>query len=337
MKTTLCHLIVASRGCTLLVSTLHAAEPKPNAIEQTLVNSHWEVKMELGLRAWRDLTFRDAHEFMTTQGPSGQWKVTGERTVALGTTYLLQFTPDNGSFVASKDGTKVATGTRKATPTTAASIATLPLTASANSTPPVFTSTLVTKTADDPVLGIWKWDNSKQDFTIQSGGVLIQPQRTGKWVCVSPDTTPRKYELTWDNGRFTDTLSLVKNGLELVGQNQRNEKLLGTRVSLLSSPATTANNGKAGLWVNLLPLINTHRDAIKGTWNVQADGLSLEDLYGLLELPYKAPEEYDFEIEFTRPDDSPGMAIQLLAANHHCLSWKIASKDTDSSRRKVES
>ncbi len=100
-----------------------AAQPPPvsssvpansHHLAQVLIDTRWAVKTEVGERAWGDLTFREQREFVTMNGPQGEWRTTGDLTVELGTVYVLRFAPDLDAFVASnRSGTAIATGTRK--------------------------------------------------------------------------------------------------------------------------------------------------------------------------------------------------------------------------------
>jgi hypothetical protein len=47
---------------------------------------------------------------------------------------------------------------------------------------------------------------------------------------LNPRATPRKYQVTWGDGAWIDTVSLMKNGKELVGENQDHLKLRWTRI-----------------------------------------------------------------------------------------------------------
>ena len=138
MKTTLktIRLVLA---CLALVasmpSVLHAQAAGAGGLERTLTGNKWDVTMELGQRAWGDIRFRDGHEFSTMNGPNGAWKLTGERTVELGSLYVLEFAPGLEGFVVTtkKGGAKVATGkktgaagtaSRPAAPTPSVALAT---------------------------------------------------------------------------------------------------------------------------------------------------------------------------------------------------------------------
>ena len=84
----------------------------------------------------------------------------------------------------------------------------------------------------DPIVGRWRGDTARVAIFINSDGTASDPTRKGKWVCLAPDATPRKYQINWGNGIWVDTLSLVKGGEELVGHNQDHKKIHWTRLPL---------------------------------------------------------------------------------------------------------
>jgi hypothetical protein len=115
---TACLAISANVLCAQLPPSLAggpgAVTGSPDTIEKTLTGAKWDVDMELGHRNWGNIIFREGHEFTTMNGPNGQWKVAGDRKVALGSLYVLEFAPGLESFVATRnDGVKIATGKRK--------------------------------------------------------------------------------------------------------------------------------------------------------------------------------------------------------------------------------
>jgi formylglycine-generating enzyme required for sulfatase activity/type 1 glutamine amidotransferase len=93
-----------------------------------------------------------------------------------------------------------------------------------------------------------------------------------------------------------------------------------------STPAHAAAAGQNT--INLLPLVDPQKDAVKGDWKLTSDGLVLEQPTGhtALDLPYAPPEEYDFEIEFT--PTGKGMNVnQFLFAGGRSFAWKVARKE----------
>jgi len=84
------------------------------------------------------------------------------------------------------------------------------------------------KKTQDPVVGRWRATNTGVPLSLNADGTAADT-RTGKWVCLNPRATPRKYQVTWGDETI-DTVSLVKNGKELVGENQDHFKLRWTRI-----------------------------------------------------------------------------------------------------------
>ena len=52
--------------------------------------------------------------------------------------------------------------------------------------------------AQEPVLGTWEWENSRQDFTLlPDGTVRCQKWTTGTWDRLTPDTSGSYLNGTW--------------------------------------------------------------------------------------------------------------------------------------------
>jgi len=81
----------------------------------------------------------------------------------------------------------------------------------------------------DPVVGRWHPTNGHPPILLEADGAASDQNQKGKWDCLTPNETPRKYRVTWD--RFVDTLSLLNDGKELVGENQDGLKLRWIRLS----------------------------------------------------------------------------------------------------------
>jgi hypothetical protein len=78
----------------------------------------------------------------------------------------------------------------------------------------------------DPILGRWSWFNGGAKEFHEDG--TITPN--GKWRCLDPDLTPRKYEVSWENDKWIDILYLVKNETTLQGRNQRGDNVWAKRI-----------------------------------------------------------------------------------------------------------
>lgn len=95
----------------------------------------------------------------------------------------------------------------------------------------------------DPVIGIWKWSNSEKPMTLSGKGIAENGARVGKWVCLYQSSVFRKYQITWSTDQYVDTLTLLRDGKELSGENQAHAKLSLTR--LTGAPADAQRfNGK---------------------------------------------------------------------------------------------
>jgi len=82
----------------------------------------------------------------------------------------------------------------------------------------------------DPVVGRWNPTNTKIPISLNADGSASDRDRTGKWECLTPNVTPRKYRITWENGISVDTLSLLKDGKELAGKNAEGHELRWIRL-----------------------------------------------------------------------------------------------------------
>jgi len=94
--------------------------------------------------------------------------------------------------------------------------------------------------AQEPVLGTWQWENSRQDFTLLPDGTAVQNGHAGTWVCTNAAANPRVYQINWERGLVLDTLYLVQGGTQLVGQNQTTYNLRATRTESAPSAAPVA-------------------------------------------------------------------------------------------------
>ena len=75
--------------------------------------------------------------------------------------------------------------------------------------------------------------------------------------------------------------------------------------------------------VNLLALTAVPRDAVHGPWQrnpVSGELMSDGEWFARLEIPYQPPEEYDFEVQFTRVSGNDHVA-QIAIQNGHQFTW----------------
>jgi len=69
-------------------------------------------------------------------------------------------------------------------------------------------------------------------------------------------------------------------------------------------------------WIDLLKQIETNRQVVAGQWRKSDNELLVEAAQGArLELPYKPPEEYDFEVTFTRHSGTDSIALHFVAGS----------------------
>lgn len=82
------------------------------------------------------------------------------------------------------------------------------------------------------------------------------------------------------------------------------------RLQALAPAAPAASPAAAGGGVNLLALIDVNRDAIRGTWKKEADGISSPGggSQAHLQIPYAPPLEYDLKMVLTLKD---GAALDM--------------------------
>jgi serine/threonine protein kinase len=75
--------------------------------------------------------------------------------------------------------------------------------------------------------------------------------------------------------------------------------------------------------INLISVVDVRRDAIKGAWSIKPEGVALElpTDFGVLELPYEPPAEYDFEVAFTPTAGSLNTNLYLRVGGSS-FAWK---------------
>ncbi|MCE9519255.1 MAG: protein kinase [Verrucomicrobia bacterium] len=85
--------------------------------------------------------------------------------------------------------------------------------------------------------------------------------------------------------------------------------------------------------VNLLALVDVPRDAVKGEWKMTPEGLeaSSGDSETLL-FQRSAPEEYDYEIEFTITGGSYQRCNMIFPLSHGSITWQMGTKNEASTQ-----
>ncbi len=78
-------------------------------------------------------------------------------------------------------------------------------------------------------------------------------------------------------------------------------------------------------WLELLPLVDLSKDKVNGNWELKNGSLVSDKAQGArIELPYKAPDEYDFRIEFTKVDGTEA-AVQILSQGGRYFCWEMGN------------
>ena len=78
--------------------------------------------------------------------------------------------------------------------------------------------------------------------------------------------------------------------------------------------------------VNLMPLIDPARDAVKGIWKLQEGKLMLESSsYARIQIPYEPPAEYDFRIILRRVAGMTGVA-QFFSHTGRAAMWLMGGR-----------
>jgi hypothetical protein len=77
--------------------------------------------------------------------------------------------------------------------------------------------------------------------------------------------------------------------------------------------------------IDLLPLIDPQKHAIRGTWKLENGALVSDATQAaVIEIPYLPPDEYDFRIVFTRQSGNEGGICQFLSHAECRFTWLMA-------------
>jgi len=154
---------------------------------------------------------------------------------------------------------------------------------------------------------VWEWVSTDEPFSVQP------------WMDDFPnDNDIGEKAIAMISGkRWDDVIQLKKSYFFLVEWDDD-----GTKKPAPSAPAATAPPLTAP--VNLLALVDVKRDAVKGKWEMKPEGLVLNLTNGaqLLSLNHPAPEQYDFEIEFTLKEGIKEVG-QILPLPTGPIMWKM--------------
>jgi hypothetical protein len=81
-----------------------------------------------------------------------------------------------------------------------------------------------------------------------------------------------------------------------------------------------------GSTIDLFQYVDPVRDGLWGKWSVTKDGLYVApgtDGPYPLAIPFLAPAEFDYEIEYTVDPDGIGTVNQFFEVNHRLLEWTV--------------
>lgn len=83
----------------------------------------------------------------------------------------------------------------------------------------------------DPVVGKWRWIEEQIVECLPDGTFTVHPtNRTGKWRAVQNKNELLKYEFTWDEGLFVDTMLMSRDKKSLTGKNKDKKKITAAKI-----------------------------------------------------------------------------------------------------------
>ncbi len=85
------------------------------------------------------------------------------------------------------------------------------------------------------IVGQWKWFTGSTAQFDPNGAI---PGAGSHWECLD---NGRTFKISWDNGRWIDTLTLTEDGTRLEGKNQVGNRVWGTRIG---APPAAGGNGR---------------------------------------------------------------------------------------------
>ncbi|MCX6906613.1 MAG: DUF1080 domain-containing protein, partial [Verrucomicrobia bacterium] len=174
----------------------------------------------------------------------------------------------------------------------------------------------------DDILASYK-ENDWNDLTVIASGNRLQHYLNGKLASEVIDETAA--------AASTGTLALqIKTGPPMrVWFRNLFIKKLGSAASATPSLqySTVASASDTG-WqntINLLPLIDPQKDAVKGSWTLVNGELISSPAYNArLEMPYRPPEEYAFRIVFSRRKGEWDIH-QMFPSEGRAFLWAMAT------------
>ncbi|RYD65502.1 MAG: hypothetical protein EOP83_07255 [Verrucomicrobiaceae bacterium] len=83
----------------------------------------------------------------------------------------------------------------------------------------------------DPLVGKWHWIEKQIVECFPDGSFTVLPtNRKGTWRAVDSKNELLKYEFTWDEGLFVDTLLMSRDKKTLTGKNKDKKKITATKI-----------------------------------------------------------------------------------------------------------
>ncbi|MES2438224.1 MAG: hypothetical protein V4584_04120 [Verrucomicrobiota bacterium] len=83
----------------------------------------------------------------------------------------------------------------------------------------------------DPVVGKWWWTDQQVVECLPDGSFTVTPTaRKGRWKAVENKNESLKYEFTWDDGLFVDTLLMSRDRRQLTGKNKDKKKIAASKI-----------------------------------------------------------------------------------------------------------
>ena len=107
------------------------------------------------------------------------------------------------------------------------------------------------------------------------------------------------------------------------GQLEESNRITAEVKSIAEAIAARANTTPG--FLNLLALIEPEKGTIKGKYELEKGALiSSGKGEERQEIPYEVPEEYDYQISFTK-DGGDAVVVQMLSGNGHPFIWAMNS------------
>jgi hypothetical protein len=172
----------------------------------------------------------------------------------------------------------------------------------APASPSVPKTALDPKPAPPPPPDVPKAGDSMEDLRNQIGAARLADARA--YHLANPD----------DPGAYRDRLEDILRTYRSTPAGAEAEKLMaGLKIPGDDEPPPNEADWRQA--VNLLPLLDPQKDAVKGGWKVEGDKLTVQqESMARIEIPYEPPEEYDFRVTFVRSSGNEDVNQSLTHA-----------------------